>query len=100
MLLAIAAAPVAQADDDDTAYLVAIQSVSVPSNSPAMATTYGRGELTSADGHGQNRPVAVRKPHTVALPSTTRILQDVRCIFVIPDRIDRVQTLQAESRPR
>jgi hypothetical protein len=43
MLLAIAAAPVAQADDDDTAYLVAIQSVSIPSNSPAMPTAYGRG---------------------------------------------------------
>lgn len=42
-LLAIAAAPVAHADDDDTAYLVAIQSVSVPPNSPAMATGYGRG---------------------------------------------------------
>ena len=42
-LLAIGAAPVAHADDDDTAYLGALQSVNVPANSPAMATSYGRG---------------------------------------------------------
>jgi Protein of unknown function (DUF732) len=42
-VLAAGAAPVAHADDDDSAYLVAIQSVGVPANSPATATAYGRG---------------------------------------------------------
>lgn len=42
-VLAVVAAPLARADDDDTAYLVAIQSVGVPANSSAMATAYGRG---------------------------------------------------------
>jgi hypothetical protein len=41
--LAVSAAPLAHADDDDTAYKVAIQSVGVPANSPATATVYGRG---------------------------------------------------------
>jgi thioesterase domain-containing protein len=41
-LLAMGAAPLAHADDQDTAYLAAIQSVGVPANSPAAATTYGR----------------------------------------------------------
>ncbi len=41
--LAISAAPPAHADDDDTAYLAAIQSVGIPASSPASATTYGRG---------------------------------------------------------
>ena len=41
--LAVGAAPLARADDDDTAYEVAIQSVDVPANSPAAATAYGRG---------------------------------------------------------
>jgi hypothetical protein len=41
--LAMVAAPLAHADDDDTAYLVAIQSVGVPNDSPATATAYGRG---------------------------------------------------------
>jgi uncharacterized protein DUF732 len=43
LLLAIGGTPVANADDDDTAYLVAVQSVNVPANSPATATAYGRG---------------------------------------------------------
>jgi hypothetical protein len=42
-MLAVSVAPLAQADDDDTAYLVAIQSVGVPASSPAAATAYGRG---------------------------------------------------------
>ncbi len=42
MALAVGAAPMAHADDDDTAYEVAIQSVGVPANSPAAATAYGR----------------------------------------------------------
>ena len=42
-VLAVSVAPLAQADDDDTAYLVAIQSVGVPASSPATATAYGRG---------------------------------------------------------
>jgi hypothetical protein len=42
-VLAAGAVPLAHADDDDTAYLVAIQSVGVPANSPASATAYGRG---------------------------------------------------------
>jgi hypothetical protein len=42
-VLAVGAAPLAHADDADTAYLVAIQSVGVPDNSPATATAYGRG---------------------------------------------------------
>ena len=41
--LATAAVPLAHADDDDTAYVAAIQSVGVPANSPASATAYGRG---------------------------------------------------------
>jgi hypothetical protein len=42
-VLAMGAAPPAHADDDDTAYLSAIQSVGVPAGSPAAATAYGRG---------------------------------------------------------
>ena len=42
-VLVMGAVPPAHADDDDTAYLSAIQSVSVPANSPAAATSYGRG---------------------------------------------------------
>ena len=42
-VLALSVAPLAHADDDDTAYLVAIQSVGVPASSPATATAYGRG---------------------------------------------------------
>jgi hypothetical protein len=42
-VLATGAAPLARADDNDTAYEVAIQSVGVPANSPATATAYGRG---------------------------------------------------------
>jgi Protein of unknown function (DUF732) len=42
-LLAMSVAPPAYADDADTSYLVAIQSVGVPASSPATATTYGRG---------------------------------------------------------
>jgi Protein of unknown function (DUF732) len=41
--LAMSVAPLAHADDNDTAYLVAIQSVGVPASSPATATEYGRG---------------------------------------------------------
>jgi hypothetical protein len=41
--LAMSVAPLAHADDNDTAYLVAIQSVGVPVSSPATATAYGRG---------------------------------------------------------
>jgi hypothetical protein len=40
--LAVGAAPLAHADDDDTAYEAAIRSVGVPANSPATAFTYGR----------------------------------------------------------
>jgi hypothetical protein len=42
-VLAAGAVPLAHADDADTAYSVAIQSVGVPANSPASATAYGRG---------------------------------------------------------
>ena len=42
MALAVGAAPLAHADDNDTAYEVAIQSVDVPASSPAAATVYGR----------------------------------------------------------
>ena len=44
LLLALATgpAPLAHADDNDTAYEVAIQSVNVPANSPAATTAYGR----------------------------------------------------------
>jgi hypothetical protein len=42
-VLAMSVAPLAHADDNDTAYLVAIQSVGVPASSPATATAYGRG---------------------------------------------------------
>jgi hypothetical protein len=41
--LTMGTAPLAHADDDDTAYLAAIQSVGIPANSPATATAYGRG---------------------------------------------------------
>jgi hypothetical protein len=41
-VLAIGGAPLAHADDDDTAYEAAIRSVGVPANSPATATAYGR----------------------------------------------------------
>jgi hypothetical protein len=41
-VLAVGAAPLAHADDDDTAYEAAIRSVGVPANSPATAFTYGR----------------------------------------------------------
>ena len=51
-VLAGSVAPLAHADDSDTAYLVAIQSVGVPVSSPATATAYGRGlcERISAVG--------------------------------------------------
>jgi hypothetical protein len=42
MAFAVGVAPLAHADDNDTAYEVAIQSVDVPANSPAAATAYGR----------------------------------------------------------
>jgi hypothetical protein len=42
MAFAVGAAPLAHADDNDTAYEAAIQSVGIPANSPAAATTYGR----------------------------------------------------------
>ena len=42
VVLATGAAPLAHADDNDTAYEVAIQSVDVPANSPAAANVYGR----------------------------------------------------------
>jgi hypothetical protein len=42
LVLATGAAPLAHADDNDTAYEAAIQSVGIPANSPAAATTYGR----------------------------------------------------------
>jgi hypothetical protein len=42
-VLAMSVAPLAHADDNDTAYLVAIQSVGVPASSAATATAYGRG---------------------------------------------------------
>ncbi|WAJ43631.1 hypothetical protein OK015_20900 [Mycobacterium sp. Aquia_216] len=42
-VLVMAAAPVAHADDDDTAYFAAVRAVGVPANSPAMTTAYGRG---------------------------------------------------------
>src|ERR1700735_660929 len=42
-VLATSVTPWAPADDSDSAYLVAIQSVGVPASSPATATAYGRG---------------------------------------------------------
>jgi hypothetical protein len=42
-VVATGATPLAHADDDDTAYLAAIQSVGIPANSPSTATAYGRG---------------------------------------------------------
>jgi Protein of unknown function (DUF732) len=41
-LLAMGTAPLAHADDQDTAYLAAIQSVGIPANSPAATPAYGR----------------------------------------------------------
>jgi Protein of unknown function (DUF732) len=42
-VLALGAAPAAHADEDDSGYLAAIQSVGIPAGSPATATSYGRG---------------------------------------------------------
>jgi hypothetical protein len=58
-VLATGAAPLAHADDDDTAYLVAIQSVGVPANSPATATAYGRGLCDRISGVGFDPLVGV-----------------------------------------
>jgi hypothetical protein len=40
--VAVGVAPSAHADDNDTAYEAAIQSVNIPAGSPAAATGYGR----------------------------------------------------------
>ena len=42
-VLIVGVAPPAQADDDDNAYLSALQTVGVPASSPVTAPTYGRG---------------------------------------------------------
>jgi hypothetical protein len=42
-VLIVGVAPPAHADDDDTAYLSALQTVGVPANSPVTAPVYGRG---------------------------------------------------------
>lgn len=42
-VLIVGVAPQAHADDDDTAYLSALQTVGVPAGSPVTATAYGRG---------------------------------------------------------
>jgi hypothetical protein len=51
-LVLATAVPQARADDDDTAYLAAVQSVGVPANSPASTAGYGRGLCTRISDTG------------------------------------------------
>jgi hypothetical protein len=68
--LAMIAAPLAHADDDDTAYEVAIQSVGVPADSPAAATAYGRALCDRISAVGFDPLVAAVHQENIAVGIT------------------------------
>jgi hypothetical protein len=71
-VLAISVAPLAHADDNDTAYLVAIQSVGVPDSSPATATAYGRGLCDRISAVGFDPLVAAVHNDNISVGVTMR----------------------------
>lgn len=68
-VLVVGVAPQAHADDDDTAYLSALQTVGVPANSPVTATIYGR-DLCDRLSQSGFDPLVTMVQHDMATGTT------------------------------